>query len=40
MSDELRSLWDHALKRLTSHRGGPELYNTIRRDVDDDVLLE
>jgi hypothetical protein len=40
VSDELRSLWDHALKRLTSHRGGPELYTTIRRDVDDDVLLE
>jgi GNAT superfamily N-acetyltransferase len=40
VSDELRSLWDHALKRLTSHRGGPELYSTIRRAVDDDVLLE
>ena len=40
VSDELRSLWDHALKRLTSHRGGPELYTTIRHDVDDDVLLE
>jgi GNAT superfamily N-acetyltransferase len=32
-------MWDHALKRLTGHRGGPELYNTIRRDVDDDELL-
>ncbi len=40
VSDELRSLWDHAHKRLLSHRGGPELYNTIRREVDDDQLLE
>jgi GNAT superfamily N-acetyltransferase len=39
-SDELRELWEHALKRLTNHRGGPELYNTIRRDVGDDALLE
>jgi GNAT superfamily N-acetyltransferase len=39
-SDELRELWEHALKRLTNHRGGPELYNTIRRDVDGDALLE
>ena len=27
-------------KRLASHRGGPELYSTIRRAVDDDALLE
>jgi GNAT superfamily N-acetyltransferase len=40
VSDELRGLWAHALKRLTSHRGGPELYDTIRRDVDDDALLD
>ena len=40
MTDDLRGLWEHALKRLTSHRGGPALYNTIRRDVDDDALLE
>jgi GNAT superfamily N-acetyltransferase len=40
VSDELRALWDHALKRLTAHRGGPELYHAIRRDVDDDALLE
>jgi GNAT superfamily N-acetyltransferase len=40
VSDELRALWDHALKRLAGHRGGPELYNTIRRDVDDDALLK
>lgn len=39
VSDELRELWDHALKRISSHRGGPELYHTIRRDVDDDALL-
>lgn len=39
VSDELRALWQHAYKRLISHRGGPELYNTIRRDVDDDELL-
>jgi hypothetical protein len=31
-------LWQHAHKRLISHRGGPELYNTIRRDGDDDLL--
>jgi len=40
VSDELRGLWEHALKRLKSHRGGPELYDTIRRDVDDDELLD
>ena len=39
VSDELRDLWEHALKRLKSHRGGPELYLTIRRDADDDELL-
>jgi hypothetical protein len=39
VSDELRALWQHAYKRLLSHRGGLELYNTIRRDVDDDELL-
>jgi hypothetical protein len=40
VSDDLRALWDHALKRLSNHRGGPELYNTIRRDVADDELLD
>jgi GNAT superfamily N-acetyltransferase len=40
VSDELRELWDHALKRLDAHRGGPELYNAIRRDADDDALLD
>jgi hypothetical protein len=39
VTDELRELWDHARKRLASHRGGPELYDTIRRGVDDDALL-
>jgi len=39
-SDELRGLWDHALKRLRSHRGGPELYDTIRREIDEDALLD
>jgi GNAT superfamily N-acetyltransferase len=39
VTDELRELWEHALKRLNSHRGGPELYLTIRRDADDDDLL-
>ncbi|MGB8196965.1 MAG: hypothetical protein WCF25_08165 [Acidimicrobiales bacterium] len=40
VSDELRTLWDAALKRLKSHRGGPELYSTIRRGCADDALLE
>lgn len=40
VSDDLRALWEHALKRLKSHRGGPELYDTIRRDVDGDALLD
>jgi ribosomal protein S18 acetylase RimI-like enzyme len=39
VSDELRDLWDHAIKRLKNHRGGPELYTTIRRDVDEESLL-
>jgi GNAT superfamily N-acetyltransferase len=39
-SDDLRELWGHALKRLKSHRGGPELYDTIRRDADDEALLD
>lgn len=39
VSAELRDLWAHAMKRLTSHRGGPELYNTIRRGSEDDSLL-
>jgi len=32
-------MWEHAYRRLISHRGGPELYHTIRRDVDHDQLL-
>ncbi len=39
-SDDLRELWEHALKRLKSHRGGPELYDTISRGIADDALLE
>ena len=39
VSDELVDLWDHARKRLVGHRGGPELYDTIRRGVAEDVLL-
>ena len=39
VTEELSSLWGHAHKRLLSHRGGPELYDTIRRDVADDALL-
>jgi GNAT superfamily N-acetyltransferase len=39
VSDELRAMWEHAYKRLMSHRGGPELYHTIRRDVDHDQVL-
>jgi GNAT superfamily N-acetyltransferase len=40
VSDELCELWDHARKRLANHRGGPELYLTIRRGVEDDAVLE
>jgi hypothetical protein len=40
VSDELRDLWDQARKRLTNHRGGPELYRAISRGVEDDALLE
>ncbi len=39
VTDELHALWGHAHKRLISHRGGLELYHTIRRDVEDDELL-
>jgi GNAT superfamily N-acetyltransferase len=39
VTDELHALWEHAHKRLVNHRGGLELYLTIRRDVDDDELL-
>ena len=33
-------MWDHAKKRLEGHRGGPELWYTIRGDVADSDLLE
>jgi GNAT superfamily N-acetyltransferase len=39
VTDELRAMWELARTRLESHRGGLELYRTIRRDVDDDGLL-
>lgn len=32
-------MWDQARTRLESHRGGLELYRTIRREIDDDALL-
>jgi hypothetical protein len=40
VTDELLSLWEHACKRLLSHRGGAELYATIRGDAPSDTLLE
>ncbi len=39
-SDQLRGLWEHALKRLLHHRGGEALYTTIQRDVPPNELLE
>jgi GNAT superfamily N-acetyltransferase len=39
-TDELLQLWEHACKRLLSHRGGVELHATIRRDAPADTLLE
>jgi GNAT superfamily N-acetyltransferase len=40
VSDELLGLWEHACKRLLSHRGGVELYATIRRDAPSGELVE
>jgi GNAT superfamily N-acetyltransferase len=40
VTEELLELWEHACKRLLSHRGGVELYATIRRDAPSDALLE
>jgi GNAT superfamily N-acetyltransferase len=37
---ELLDLWEHACKRLLSHRGGVELYGSIRRDAPSGELLE
>jgi GNAT superfamily N-acetyltransferase len=37
---ELLDLWEHACKRLLSHRGGVELYATIRREAPSSTLLE
>jgi hypothetical protein len=40
VTDELLELWEHACKRLLSHRGGEELYATIRREAPTGELLE
>ncbi len=40
VSNELLALWEHACKRLLGHRGGEELYATVRRDAPSDQLLE
>jgi len=40
VTDDLLQLWEHACKRLLSHRGGAELYTTIRRDAPSAELLE
>jgi GNAT superfamily N-acetyltransferase len=40
VTEELLQLWEHACKRLLSHRGGVQLYATIRRDAPPDGLLE
>lgn len=40
VTDDLLQLWEHASKRLLSHRGGVELYATIRRDAPTGELLE
>ncbi len=39
-TDELLALWELACKRLLSHRGGVELYSSIRRDLPSGELLE
>jgi hypothetical protein len=39
-NDDLLQLWEHACKRLLSHRGGEELYASIRRDAPTGQLLE
>lgn len=40
VTDDLHELWEHACKRLLSHRGGAELYASIRRDTPSGALLE
>jgi GNAT superfamily N-acetyltransferase len=40
VTDDLLQLWEHACKRLLTHRGGVELYATIRRDAPSGELLE
>lgn len=39
VTDELRAMWDQARSRLENHRGGRELYDTIRGDQGDDTML-
>ncbi|HEY5437372.1 MAG TPA: GNAT family N-acetyltransferase [Acidimicrobiales bacterium] len=40
VTTDLEQLWHAALKRMESHRGGPELLATIRGDVASEDLLE
>lgn len=39
VNSALETLWDHARKRLETHRGGEVLFATIRGNADDDELL-
>jgi GNAT superfamily N-acetyltransferase len=39
VTTDLEQLWHAALKRMESHRGGPELLATIKGDVTSDDLL-
>ena len=40
VSDELRALWGHAAEATLEPPRRPRALRTIRRDVDDDVLLD
>jgi GNAT superfamily N-acetyltransferase len=40
VTTDLEQLWHAALKRMESHRGGPELMATISGDVASEDLLE
>jgi hypothetical protein len=40
VTEDLLALWEHACKRLLNHRGGAELYATIRGDAPSGELLE
>ena len=39
VSPEIAELWEHAVKRLETHRGGSELYATIRGSSPEEGLL-